>query len=256
MTTMFGGVEELRAAYHALHRPDDQPGEGPAQPPLAGIAHPSTTHRLVLVTGVAGGAGTTMMALGLAEALGAAQLVELASPPESGLSEATSAELGAIGGWNTGHRATGSGDLRVYRSLHPDTPLPTADPAGRRTVVDVGVWPAPDGLLEVGQGLVVVAACSVPGARRLEATLQELCDRGNHPESFPVLVGAPGRGCPTPVRAVFGPQLRAAHTSGRLHLIPAHPTLRIGGLTAAPLPKPIQQAAAALAQTLKDSHVD
>ena len=105
MTTTSFSLAELRAAYTALQA-------GTFAEVCTDFPTPvDTTHQLpelpglvVGVVGVAAGIGTTTVALAVAEAVGAARLVELAAPHASGLAAASTAELGTCAGWTLGQR--------------------------------------------------------------------------------------------------------------------------------------------------------
>jgi hypothetical protein len=233
MTTATFSLAELRAAYTALHAgaftTDPIPQPETATAAVAELPA-AAADAVVGVVGVSGGVGTTTVALAIAEALGAGRLVELSVPHTSGLAAASSAELGTQQGWSIGSRD----GLRLERRTDPDaTILP--DTAAGLTVLDLGAWA--DGVPAVSV-LVVVATCSVPSMRRLNARLDTL-------DEVPVVLvitGVPGRALPKPVGSVCGPRLRAAAADGRLLLVPECPSLRVGGVTADPLPRRLQSA--------------
>ncbi|MHA6510717.1 hypothetical protein [Tessaracoccus sp. Y1736] len=232
MTTATFSLAELRAAYTALHAGAFTTDTTP-QPETAAAATaelPAAAEAVVGVVGVSGGVGTTTVALAIAEALGAGRLVELSVPHTSGLAVASTAELGTQDGWSVGSRD----GLRLERRADPDaTILP--DTAAGLTVLDLGTWTEPQPAVSV---LVVVAACSVPSVRRLNARLDTL----DGLRVVPVITGVPGRALPKPVGSVCGPRLPAAATAGRLLLVPECASLRVGGVTADPLPRRLQSA--------------
>ena len=224
MTAATFSLAELLAAYIALHSgaftTDPTPEPATAELPAAVLG----------VVGVSGGVGTTTVALAVAEAVGAARLVELSEPHTSGLAAASSAELGLQHGWSIGTRD----GLRLERRTDPSaTILP--DAAAGLTVLDLGTWAE---TLPTVSVLVVVAACSVPSVRRLNARLDTLDDV----RVVSVISGVPGRALPRPVGSVCGLRLRAAAAEGRLLLVPECPSLRVGGVTADPLPRRLQSA--------------
>lgn len=234
MTTATFSLAELRAAYTALHSGafTTDPTPRPETATAAAMAElPAAAEVVVGVVGVSGGVGTTTVALAIAEALGAGRLVELTAPHTSGLAAASSAELGLEDGWSIGSRD----GLRLERRTDPDaTILP--DTSAGVTVLDLGAWAEPLPAVSV---LVVVAACSVPSVRRLNARLDTL----EGVRVVPVITGVPGRVLPKPVGSVCGPRLRAAAAAeGRLLLVPECASLRVGGVTADPLPRRLRSA--------------
>ncbi|MHA6510795.1 hypothetical protein [Tessaracoccus sp. Y1736] len=232
MTTATFSLAELRAAYTALHAgafttdPIPQPETAAAEV----AERPAVAAAVVGVVGVSGGVGTTTVALAIAEALGAGRLVELSVPHTSGLAAASGAELGTQDGWSIGSRD----GLRLERRADPDAAILT-DTAAGVMVLDLGAWAEPQPAVSV---LVVVAACSVPSVRRLNARLDTL----DGLRVVPVITGVPGRALPKPVGSVCGPRLRAAAAAGRLLLVPECASLRVGGVTADPLPRRLQSA--------------
>ena len=232
MTTATFSLAELRAAYTALHAGvfTTDPIPQPETAAAAVAERPAVAEAVVGVVGVSGGVGTTTVALAVAEALGAARLVELSVPHTSGLAAASSAELGTQDGWSIGSRD----GLRLERRADPDAAILTDTTAGVM-VLDLGAWA--DGVPAVSV-LVVVAACSVPSVRRLNARLDTL----DLVPVVSVITGVPGRALPKPVGSVCGPRLRAAAAEGRLLLVPECPSLRVGGVTADPLPRRLQSA--------------
>lgn len=232
MTTATFSLAELRAAYTALNSGAFTTDTTP-QPETAAAAtaeQPAAAEAVVGVVGVSGGVGTTTVALAIAEALGAYRLVELTAPHTSGLAAASSAELGTQHGWSIGSRD----GLRLERRADPDAAI-LPDTAAGLTVLDLGAWAEPQPAVSV---LVVVGACSVPSVRRLNARLDTL----DGVRVVSVITGVPGRALPKPVGSVCGARLRAAAAEGRLLLVPECPSLRVGGVTADPLPRRLQSA--------------
>ena len=233
MTTATFSLAELRAAYTALHSGVFTADPAP-QPETAAVAvaelPAAAAAAVVGVVGVSGGVGTTTVALAIAEALGAGRLVELTAPHSSGLAAASSAELGLQHGWSVGTRD----GLRLERRIDPDAAI-LPDTAAGLTVCDLGAWAEP---LPTVSLLVVIAACSVPSVRRLNARLDTL----DGVRVVPVISGVPGRALPKPVGAVCGPRLRSAAAAGRLLLVPECASLRVGGVTADPLPRRLRSA--------------
>lgn len=245
MTATGFSLAELRAAYTALQNGTfadlctdfSTPVETDHQLALAG--------RVVGVVGVSAGIGTTTVALAVAETLGASRLVELAASHASGLAAASTAELGTRAGWNLGQR----NELRLERRLTPDATIPALDDDDSDgedvTVVDLGTVTQS---IPAAALLVVVAPCSVPGIRRLNACLTTL----NPTQLVVVVTGAPGRTLPRQVAGAFAPALRAAAAGGRVLVVPECPALRLAGVTADPLPRLLRTALAPIPDLLED----
>lgn len=238
MTATGFSLAELRAAYTALQN-------GTFADLCTDSSTPVDTHelagRVVGVVGVTGGIGTTTVALAVAEAVGAARLVELAAPHASGLAAASTAELGTRAGWTLGQR----GDLRLERRDTPDATIPAADDADDVTVLDLGTF-TPH--IPTTGSLVVVAPCSVPGIRRLNACLTTL----NPAELVVVVTGAPGRTLPRQVAGAFAPALRAVAAGGRVLVVPESAALRLTGVTGEALPRQLRTAVAPIVDLLED----
>lgn len=245
MTVAGFSLAELRAAYAALQEGTFTTGREPAATMPTDRAATSTLRPAVVgVVGVAGGVGATVVALAVAEALGASRLVELSPPGLSGLAAASSAELGTRQGWIIGSR----GGLQLERRAAPGAVMPIPSEADELTVMDLGLWPDNLAGTEV-KVLVAVAACSVPSVRRLEARLDQI---KSSVQVVPVITAVAGRSLPKPVGGVLGPTLRGAAVSGRLVLVPECSGLRVGGVTAGPLPGRLQSAAGVIASCVKE----
>ena len=239
MTATGFSLAELRAAYTALQA-------GTFADLCTDFSTPVDTYelagRVVGVVGVTAGIGTTTVALAVAEVLGAARLVELAAPHASGLAAASTAELGTRAGWSLGQR----GELRLERRDTPDATIPAADhDADDVTVVDLGAWTSH---IPTTGSLVVVAPCSVPGIRRLNACLTTL----NPTQLVVVVTGAPGRTLPRQVAGAFAPALRAVAADGRVLVVPESAALRLTGVTGEPLPRLLRTAVAPIVDLLED----
>ncbi|SFP63149.1 hypothetical protein SAMN05660464_3769 [Geodermatophilus dictyosporus] len=209
---------------------------------------------VVLVLAGHAGAGASTVALAIAEGLAlnrSVQLVDYAPPAQSGLSVASSIELGADGaGWRQGRR----GHLDVFRLARragrEGLPrLPAADDAERASVVDVG-WPlavarleAADGTSEQRLSYVVVTRVTVPALRQAEHALSAL---GGEPV---VAAVGPAR-WPRMVEAGRGPLLSDLRSRGRVVRVPLDRRLAVTGLTGDRLPKPVASAGRALAALL------
>ncbi|RMB57235.1 hypothetical protein [Tessaracoccus antarcticus] len=241
MTATTYPLSELRAALRELD--------------AGTFTHPSTFHGVaagldlsapaaVGVVGVSGGVGATIVALAIAEAIGADRLIELCPSWLSGLVEATTAELGHDQGWRLGKR----GNLLIERR---DSDTAAVRDVPGRVVIDGGTW---DGttlqFAEHAGALVVVAPCTVPGLRRL-SNLLSLSATGGH--IFAVLTGAsPRKPLTRGMASAGGPEVEALILNGRLVIVPACSSLRRAGITGNPLPKALLGAATTVAHQLKD----
>ncbi|OCL30906.1 hypothetical protein BCR15_10600 [Tessaracoccus lapidicaptus] len=248
MTVTGFSLAELRAAYAALQEgtfTTTTRSEPAANTPRDGaVTATLSTTAAVAVVGVAGGVGATVVALAVAEALGASRLVEFSAPGLSGLAAASSAELGTRQGWIIGSR----GGVQLQRRADPGAVMLPASEADGLTVMDLGLWP--DDLAATRPGvLVAVAACSVPSVRRLEARLDQL---ESSFDVVPVITAVTGRSLPKPVCGVLGPSIRRATAAGRLVLVPECSSLRVGGVTADPLPRRLQSAVGVIASRVKE----
>lgn len=197
------------------------------------------------VLGIGGGIGTTVVALAIAEAIGANRLIELCPHWFSGLVEATTAELGTDQGWRLGNRK----DMLIERR-DADTAA-VRDVPGEKVVVDFGTWSgsAPD-LEPPVAALVLVAPCTIPGMRRLGNLLSSACTGGH---IFAVLIGAaPGKALPKALIAAAGQRVEAMLDNGHLVTIPTCASLRRAGITSDPLPKAVLASIKPLALQLKD----
>lgn len=217
---------------------------------------------VVLVLAGHAGAGASVVALALAEALTACrsvQLVEYAEPVRSGLVAASSIELGLDdAGWRRGSR--GQLDLaRLAQRASPgsELPPPTQPGSDRLRVVDPG-WPLTTALLHadrrewpaVDQRVVVVTRLTVPAVRQSEHLLTAL-----GPEACAqacVAAVGPNR-WPRAVEASYGPILLRLWSEGRVVRIPMEARLEASGLTADPLPKSVATAGHELAALLVPS---
>lgn len=228
-------VAELQAAWHAqsVDRSTVERHDAASDVEAAAAGRPRLG-----VAGVGGGVGTTTVALAIAEALAADVLLEWCPSQHSGLGSAPTVELGEDSGWSWGTRPTPDGGvLRIARQAAGSPQWQFDDLV---VVEDQGCWD-----LSKRQPAVVVARCSVPGVRRLEAVL------AHHPEAVPVLVGA--RVLPRPVLGAFGPILRRSRDAGRLGLVPECSLLRVTGITGEPLSKPLRRAGELIVSKLKET---
>jgi hypothetical protein len=192
------------------------------------------------------------VALAVAQsASGRARVVECGPVSTSGLVAASTAELGRhSSSWVQGTR----GDVLLERTGQPlttsplDVPVPSPAPSAvQLTVLDVcwelgpllttRCWLA-DHVQQADQ-LVLVAAATVPGLRRLESTLETLTAK----VIVAAVVGPPRRRWPAAVRHSLGPSTRALDRAGRLVVMPFDRRLAFAGLDSTPLPAALTAAA-------------
>jgi hypothetical protein len=216
---------------------------------------------VIPVIGAGGGVGATTLALALAAASTApARVVECCSASASGLAAASTAELGATDtGWRRGLRDGAHHRVLLERAAGPITtaaavPLPTdPDRPVAVTFLDCG-WDLDhllsDGwlaqLVTAAPALVVAATATIPGLRRLEVTLAALGADQVHVG----VLGPRRKKWGRPVEGSLGAATRALDTSGALVEIPLDRALATHGLTSAPLPQPLLNAASQLLDRL------
>lgn len=231
-----------------------------ALPPVQLDEGPARIQAL-LVVGAHPGAGTSTVALALADAIAlggpdghaAVRLVEIAPHKASGLICAAERELGAgPGGWQIGRR----GQVEIYRAGASG-----ASPVGipelgafenGRLVVDAGCQRSelraapPDVITRLLPHATVVVVCraTVPGVRRAERVVADLVRRTG--SRRPVVVGVGARRWPGAARATFGPCLTEAHEDSRVVLVPSDRRLEVNGIDVDPLPKAVTAAATRL----------
>ena len=208
---------------------------------------------VVLTVAGHAGAGASTVALAVAEGLGESrrvQLIDYAEPVRSGLTAASTIELGTDGAeWRRGRR----GRLDVFRlARRPDggelPPPPETDDTDRLLVVDAG-WsltaPLLDspGFLIQDAKVVVVTRVTVPAVRQTEHVLAAL-------DGEPVLAAVGPARWPRAVEASCGPRLRELRSRGRVVRVPVDRRLETAGLTGDRLPKPVAAAGRSLAALL------
>ena len=223
---------------------------------------PNPGERVVPVIGSAGSVGASTVALAIATVAVAAasdavrcRVVECCSATSSGLAAATTAELGRHqSGWVRGTRGPvlleRVGGVLVSAGQLP-TPVPFDDhPDGNGnegaaglTVLDTG-WEAGQLLAAAGwlgdavrraPTVVVVARPTIPGFRRLEATL-ELLERGCGLSTVLAVVGPRRRKWVGGVEHSAAPRTRTALREDRFYEIPDDRHLAVAGLASTPLP--------------------
>lgn len=262
-------VEELKRAWAAVQAgqfrrnqftavatTDPSPARQTPDTPPATWA-PATAERVLPVVGAAGSVGATTVALAVAlaaeNAYRPARVVECSPVTASGLAAASTAELGVHeSGWRQGTRDNvllerGSDVLvgvdEVPTPTRPERPFAL-------TVLDVA-W-------ELGQVLatpcwlgdtvravpavVVVAAATVPGFRRLEVALDLLgVDR-----VVGAVVGPRRKKWPRAIEHGTGLHTRRLLSTGRLVEVPEDRSLAVAGIDSRPLPEPVLTAAGRL----------
>ncbi|NEK86896.1 hypothetical protein GCU60_14210 [Blastococcus saxobsidens] len=206
---------------------------------------------VVLVVAGHAGAGASTVALAVAEVLAESrqvQLIDYAEPVRSGLTTASTIELGTDGvGWRRGRR----GRLDVVRLARPGDgelpPPPETDDTHRLMVVDAG-WSLTTALLDtpgyLTQGAnVVVTRVTVPAVRQTEHVLAAA-------DGEPVVAAVGPARWPRAVEASCGPRLRELRSRGRVVQVPLDRRLETAGLTGDQLPKPVAAAGRAMAALL------
>lgn len=243
-------LAELRAVLNRIEATSSPGGDaGPESPVSASRMFPDSWRDEVgvaAVAGVAAGCGATTTALGVAEATGAARLVELCPRSASGLVEATTAELGGDRSWRLGRRPTG---LLIERRDNDGRAL-INDRSGD-TVVDLGCDVEAAQVFTSGYmgPLLVTTWCSLPGLRRLRDWLEAI----NHPTVVqPVVIGPELREWPKRLRAQLPTELRQPPHAGGICTLPWRRDLYRWGIGPHPLPKGWLQAITNLIQTLEE----
>lgn len=204
-----------------------------------------------MVLGAAGsvGASTVSLALGTTDP-GPVRVVECCAPGASGLAAASTAEFGLHpDGWRQGTRnhvlleRTG-----ITLAQAVDVPAPTAATGERQlTIFDIGwdlsylsateCWLA--SAVQTADAVVVVASATIPGMRRLEATLELLDAETAHV----VLVGLRRRKWPKSVEASAGPITRRVLEDERHIGIDEDRSLAVTGVDSRELPDHVLAAA-------------
>lgn len=265
-------VAELQRALHVT----GPVGRRPAAPPVAAAApvqavtgppagpgsgsgprpDPAQHLRWIAVLGAHGGAGTSTVALAVADAAAAqgcgVHLVGCSPPAHCGLLAVTSTELGVDPGghWRSGRRGpritvdrlTGTGS-----GAAPWPASPARGPGELLTVVDL----EPDAGRHVSSvagavAVLVVCRVSVPGVRHAERLLEAV-----GPSGRPVLVAAVGpSGWPGVVVGSSGPLLRGLREAGRVVHVPVDRRLDSTGPTGAALPRQVGVAGRAVLRLL------
>jgi len=217
--------------------------------PALGVVRKPPNCRQLEVMGAHSAAGTTTVAVAVAEALAArhdpadgAEAVTLigGAALSSGLAGASRCEVASPApGWRAGRR--GAVDLRW-----PAKPIETCEapegPVNGWAVADVGlnVLDGAPPRSETPSGpLVLVCRATVPGVRAAELRLGPATR-----VDAVVVVGA--RRWPREVRACLGPSLRDLDSAGQVVFVPADRQLLLGGLDGRPLSGCVARAAGAV----------
>lgn len=226
-------LPELREAARALRAGHFR------RPTLAGWA-PDLGERAVLVVGCGGGVGATTVAVAIATARPAARVVECCDADRSGLVAASFTELGETDdGWLRGRRGGVLLERRAPHDRTPEPPLPERAAGCPVTVLDLGADPRwagnPTGLADLPAHVpvVLVTRVSLPGLRRLEATLLALPAAD---VAAAAILGPPRRRWPKSLIHSRGPRTRDLEDDGRLVVFGEDSHLALHGLDATPLP--------------------
>jgi len=247
---------------------DVVPAEGAAS--ASAVWAPATGERILPVVGSAGSVGASTVALALATASAnreeapeavRSRVVECCSATSSGLAAASTAELGRHdSGWVRGTRERvlieRAGEVLVS-AAHVPTPATASDDqvddrdaAAGVTVLDTG-WETGQLMATVcwlrdavrrAPTVVVVARPTMPGFRRLEATL-ELLEDGYGISTQLALLGTRRQRWAKGVEHSAGPRTRAALREDRMTEIPEDRLLAVAGLSSTPLPPGLLAAA-------------
>lgn len=255
-------VAELKRAWRAVQDGTFQDQQGYAAEPGLVEALRSAGGRVLPVLGCGGGVGASTTALALALALDApCRLIDGAPPAASGLAGASTAELGErVTGWTHGTRE----QVLIERAIDPVGPsdMVPVPHAGDRDVdaIVIDVACPPESLLRRaswlrdsvlgGDALVLVAAATVPGMRRLESTLTLFAQHRDPNQTVAAVLGARLSRWPTPVRHGIGPQVRRLEGDRRIVALPYDRRLAVCGLDTTPLPAPLLVAASAVLELL------
>lgn len=257
------GVEELRRAWCAVRegqflepRPMDR--ETVPRPIGSAVVDDRTWHpgeRVLPVVGCLPQAGATSLALAIATHEAPARVIECSLPTASGLVGAATAELGTTSsGWIVGRRD----QVHLARPsvLHlgaGELPLPDDSAVGTSlSVLDVG-WELGQLLalrgwlsatVDAAPQVVLVGTATVPGLRRLEATLN-LLDLAR-----PVVAvrGPDPRRWPRELTTAMGPATRDQYRAGRWVVVPHDKRLALRGIDSTPLPPALVAAAREVAR--------
>lgn len=252
-TTSFGSLADLRRVVRAMRvdslRVSSAVTSDEERWQQAG-------ERVVLVCGCAGSCGATTVALALATVAGRARVVETSGQAASGLAYAAGAELGAAGqGWLRGSRndvlvERRGDDTRSPEQLptpaHSDMPFTVVDSAWDiATLLRSPGWLGY--LARTAESVVLVTRATVPGLRRLEASVAVVGEG----RAITATVGA--RRWPRQVEQSLGSVIHRLRAAGRVVRVPEVPALAVSGLTPDPLPPALIRSAKALL-TLLEGH--
>ena len=233
-----------QAPSRLCSRPTRHLGPGRLRPPPG--------RRWVAVVGAHGGAGTSTVALALADAAAAGgSLVHLVScnpPADCGLLGAASVELGVdvANAWRTGRRGqriTLDRPVEQAEGRWPAAPVGGGPGGSVLTVVDaeVGAARVPR-LLASAAAVLLVCRASVRGVQQAEQLLGPLLhlDRDEPGALLAVAVLGSGR-WPRAVRGATGPLVRRLQADSLVVAVPLDRQLSTYGPTGAALPRPVQR---------------
>lgn len=210
----------------------------------------------ILVLGCSGSAGTSTVALLIAQTFRRSRLIECAPGAGTGLAGASTAELGeADQGWVEGSR----GELRIQRrrdqvGTPEELPRPLPCWPGAISVVDSWwslrrVLAGSGWLADLARScsrVVLVTRATVPGLRQLEGDLAlveaERC--------WAVASAITPRRWSGPVEHSMGPRTRHLRQSGRLIGLPYNAAIAQAGITTEPLPRSFHHPATLLQRGL------
>lgn len=243
-------VDELARAWDAVQSgayraPDKRHLRDERRRPVGSLWSPPASERVLPVVGCVDNALASTVALALATAApGRARVIECGTPRATGLTAASTAELGVNeSGWVCGTRGA---DVLIERtsdvmSAVDEVPQPSSQGGVALTVLDVG-WDlsqllATDSWLRTRVSTattVVVTTATVPGLRQLDTVLNQLVAV---PDVVAVVVGPSPRKWPKPVRRSVGPGVDALVSRGGLVTVPDDRRLALFGVDSSPLPR-------------------
>lgn len=220
---------------------------------------PATGERTVAVFGCGGSVGASTLALAMAlNAPNPVRVLECCSAATSGLASAATAELGLkASGWRQGKREHVLIERTCDMVTGPrDIPAPTMTGKEHQlTILDIGWEPSQllgteCWLAEAARGadhVVLVAAATIPGIRRLESVLALLGDRQRDRLGDQITVAVLGprrKKWPKGVEQAGGAAVRNALEGDRFVEVPLDRDLQIRGLDTRPIPTAVLTAAA------------
>lgn len=266
-------LEELKRAWQALDEGHfrNPPRSGQPQVSVPNSRDiewvPATGERTVAVFGCGGSVGASTLALAMAlNAPNPVRVLECCSATTSGLASAATAELGLkASGWRQGRRDHVLIERTIDMFTGPsDIPAPIVTGEEHQlTILDIG-WEASQllgtdcWLADAARGadhVVLVAAATIPGVRRLESVLAALGHRQSDRLGDQITVAVLGprrKKWPKGVEQAGGAAVRHVLSGDRFVEVPLDRDLQIRGLDTRPIPTAVLTAAARI--SVPDTH--